>query len=236
MLVELSIVEQRYDAVMGVIRDGLNVTEVAETCGVSRQSVHAWLRRYEQGGIAALSDRSHRPATCPHQIAGVAEARLLELRRLQPFWGQRRLAWRLGKEGFTPPPSESAVYRSLVRHGLIEPKSRRRRLVNYRRWERGRPMELWQMDIVGGILLADGSELKCLTGIDDHSRYCVSAGLVTRAVAKQVCAQFARPSPATAPRRRSSPTTGSSSPAATPPSGSRSSSTGSAGRTASCTG
>jgi len=191
VLVELSIVEQRYDAVMGVIRDGLSVTEVAETFGVSRQSVHTWLRRYEQGGLAALSDRSHRPASCPHQIAGVAEARLLELRRLHPFWGQRRLAWRLAKEGFEPPPSESAVYRALVRHGLIEPKSRRRRLVNYRRWERGKPMELWQMDIVGGILLADGSELKCLTGVDDHSRFCVSAGLVRRAVAKQVCAHLA---------------------------------------------
>jgi hypothetical protein len=30
-------------------------------------------------------------------------------------------------------------------------------------------MELWQFDVVGGIYLADGSELKCLTGVDDHS-------------------------------------------------------------------
>jgi len=45
MLVELSKMEQRYDAVLGVIRDGLTVTEVAEAFGVSRQSVHAWLRR-----------------------------------------------------------------------------------------------------------------------------------------------------------------------------------------------
>jgi hypothetical protein len=30
-------------------------------------------------------------------------------------------------------------------------------------------MELWQFDVVGGIYLADGSELKCFTGVDDHS-------------------------------------------------------------------
>jgi hypothetical protein len=36
-------------------------------------------------------------------------------------------------------------------------------------------MELWQMDIVGGIFLADGSEAKAVTGVDDHSRYCVIA-------------------------------------------------------------
>jgi hypothetical protein len=31
-------------------------------------------------------------------------------------------------------------------------------------------MELWQMDIVGGIFLIDGSEAKVVTGVDDHSR------------------------------------------------------------------
>ena len=41
MLRELSKMEQRYDAVMGVIKDGLAVTEVAEKFGVTRQSLHA---------------------------------------------------------------------------------------------------------------------------------------------------------------------------------------------------
>jgi transposase len=112
VLRELSKVEQRYDAVMGVIKDGLAVTEVAEKFGVTRQSLHAWLRRYETGGIEALADRSHRPKSVPHQIDGAAEARVLELRRLHPFWGQRTIAHRLAKEGYSPAPSESGVYRS----------------------------------------------------------------------------------------------------------------------------
>ena len=65
MLVELSKMEQRYDAVLGVIRDGYSVAEVAEAYGVSRQSVHAWLARYEKGGVPALADRSHRPRSSP---------------------------------------------------------------------------------------------------------------------------------------------------------------------------
>jgi transposase len=36
------------------------VTEVAERYQVLRQSVHRWLRRYRQEGIAGLQDRSHR--------------------------------------------------------------------------------------------------------------------------------------------------------------------------------
>ena len=36
--------EQRYQAVLAVIRDGVPVTEVAGRFGVSRQAVHRWLR------------------------------------------------------------------------------------------------------------------------------------------------------------------------------------------------
>lgn len=52
-------------------------------------------------------------------------------------------------------------------------------------------MELWQLDIVDGIRLADGSETKIVTGVDDHSRYCVIATVVRRATGRAVCAAFA---------------------------------------------
>jgi hypothetical protein len=51
-------------------------------------------------------------------------------------------------------------------------------------------MELWQLDVMGGIWLVDGRELKAVTGIDDHSRCCVAAGLVERANARSVCRVF----------------------------------------------
>jgi transposase-like protein len=53
MLVELSVMEQRYQAVLAVTQDGWKIVEVARKLGVSRQSVHAWVKRYEQGGLAA---------------------------------------------------------------------------------------------------------------------------------------------------------------------------------------
>jgi transposase InsO family protein len=179
--------EQRYDAVLAVIRDGLTVTEVALACGVSRQSVHIWMARYEKGGLAALADRSHRPRASPLQMAPRTEARVLELRRQHPAWGQINIRHQLERENVSPVPSLSGIYRALVRHGLIQPKATRKRLVTYKRWERGRPMELWQMDIVGGVLLEDGTECKVLTGVDDHSRFCVSAGITVRATARPVC-------------------------------------------------
>jgi transposase InsO family protein len=189
-LVELSVMEQRYRAVLEV-EAGCPVTEVAARHGVSRQSVHAWVRRYRAGGLAGLADRSHRPGHCPHQIPAEMEVLVCELRRSHPRWGPSRLAFELGKKDAGPVPSEATLYRVLVRNGLIALSQHRRPASSYIRWERAEPMELWQLDIMGGVFLADGTELKLVSGLDDHSRYCVIAHLVTRASSRAVCAAFA---------------------------------------------
>ena len=163
---------------MAVVQDGWKVSEVADRLGVARQSVHNWVARYEVGGLAALADRSHRPQGCSHQISPDIEALVCELRRQHPGWGPRRLLHQLARQGVTPLPSCSSVYRCLRRHHLIELRRRRKRRDEFRRWERERPMQLWQLDVMAGVLLDDGRDLKVVTGIDDHSRFCVAAGLV----------------------------------------------------------
>jgi transposase InsO family protein len=112
---------------------------------------------------------------------------VLEARRAHPSWGPRRIAAELVRRGVRPAPTESAVYRCLRRAGVVEPDGRRRRTREWKRWERGRPNELWQFDVVGGFLLRDGSRAKALTGVDDHSRFCVSAQLMARERTRQVC-------------------------------------------------
>lgn len=179
--------EQRYQAVLAVISSGDTVTEVAARFGVSRQTIHAWLARYEAGGIENLGDRSHRPWSCPHQMPAHVEVAVAELRRAHPTWGPKRLVYEFARQGLEPVPSVAAVYRALVRLGLIDPEARRPRDRTWKRWERSRPMELWQMDVVGGFVLADGTKAKALTGIDDHSRFCVSAFLMLRESSKRVC-------------------------------------------------
>ena len=182
--------EQRYDAVLAVIREGRTVKDVAAAVGVSRQTLHAWLGRYEDAGLEGLGDRSHRPFSCPHQMPAEVEAAVLELRRVHRSWGPRRIAFEVGRRpGLAT--SESAVYRCLVRAGLVEPDQRRRRRRQWKRWERGRPMELWQMDVVGGFLIADGTRAKAVTGLDDHSRFCVSGKLMSRERTRPVCEALA---------------------------------------------
>ena len=187
MLRELGVSELRYRAVLEVL-DGATVTEVARRFGVARQTVHVWLRRYAaEGAVLNLEDRSSRPHSCPHQMPAVVEARVLSIRDANPRWGPDRIRYQLDREGVSPVPGRSGVYRALVRGGRIDPARRRRRRSDYRRWERGRPMELWQMDVVGGVHLADGVEVKVVTGIDDNSRFVVCARVVARATARPVC-------------------------------------------------
>jgi transposase InsO family protein len=182
---ELSVAEQRYQAVLAVISDGETVTDVAARFGVTRKTVHDWLAKYEAGGLENLGDRSHRPRSCPHQMGSDLEVSIARMRTSHPSWGPRRIAFELGKNG--PGPSESGVYRALVRLNLIDPAGRRRRDQKWKRWERGAPMELWQLDTVGGFVLADGHRAKALTGVDDHSRFCVSAQLMLRESSQRVC-------------------------------------------------
>jgi transposase len=192
VLVELGVVEQRYRAVLEVLEEGVPVIEVARRYGVARQTVHEWLARYaNDGGLGGLADRSSRPQTCPHQMPAVVEARIVGIRRDHPGWGPSRIRWELERAGVAPLPGRSAVYRALIRHGLIVPGRRKRRREDYRRWERSAAMQLWQMDVMGRVHLAGGQEVKIVTGIDDHSRFVVCAKVVARATAWPVCQALA---------------------------------------------
>ena len=93
-------------------------------------------------------------------------------------------------------PSTRTVNRILVRHGLVVPRKRKRPRDSYLRWERPAAMQLWQIDIVAGVMLVDPvtgvlREAKVVTGVDDHSRFCVMAAVVERATGRAVCLALA---------------------------------------------
>ena len=110
-LVDMTVVEQRYRAVLAVQR-GERKTDVAAQFGVSRQSVHTWCVRYAADGLAGLVDRSHRPDSCPHQTSAEVEVWVCELRREHPGWGAHRIAHeltRLARPGVRVPSRNSVT-------------------------------------------------------------------------------------------------------------------------------
>src|SRR4051794_26712274 len=180
------------------VLDGASVSEVAAEIGVSRQTVHAWLRRYRAAGLAGLVDRSHRTVSCPHRASAEVEAWVCELRRSHPKWGALRILHELMRApgAAEPLPSRATVNRILIRHGLVIPRARGRKRSDYVRWQRPAAMQLWQLDIVYGPRLVDTRtgelrEGRIVTGVDDHSRFCVMARVVERATGRAICLAFA---------------------------------------------
>jgi transposase InsO family protein len=183
-----ALVEYRYRAVREVL-SGSPIGEVAVRYGTSRQSVHTWRARFQQEGMLGLADRSRRPKSSPNRLPADLEALVCELRRQHPRWGARRIVHELGLQGVTPAPSRATAHRMLARNGLVSSQQQEHKR-KYRRWQREAPMHLWQLDLVGGVPLADGRECKMVTGIDDHSRFVVIAAVVAVPSGRAVCSAF----------------------------------------------
>ena len=64
MLVELSMVEQRYDAVREVL-DGASVKDIATRYGVDRRTLHRWLVRYATNCLVLSPTRAPGPIAAP---------------------------------------------------------------------------------------------------------------------------------------------------------------------------
>jgi transposase InsO family protein len=69
--------------------------EVAKQLGVSRQTVHKWVRRYQAEGPAGLVDRSSRPHSSPRRTSSKVAARITTA-RLKHFAGPVALSGMLG--------------------------------------------------------------------------------------------------------------------------------------------
>jgi hypothetical protein len=78
-----------------------------------------------------------------------------ELRRAHPRWGARRIAFEVAQRGTDRAPSRGTVHQVLERNGMVVPQAQRHKR-KYKRWEQETPTALWQLDLVGGIYLADG--------------------------------------------------------------------------------
>jgi transposase InsO family protein len=120
-----------------VVEGRLSLCEAAAEHGLSRQSAAKWVRRYREGGVEALQDRSSRPQrlrqpTLPEQIA-----RVEQLRRER--WTGVRISQATGL-------SRATVSRILVRLKLNKVKMLEPKIV-YPRYEREAPGDLLHIDI-----------------------------------------------------------------------------------------
>lgn len=164
-----SVVEQRQEFVALAAAEGANVSELCRRFGIARKTGYKWLARHRVLGAEGLADRSRRPERSPERTAAEIEERVVALRKKHPAWGGRKLRRRLADLGMTRVPAASTITGVLRRHGLLERTKPHPQA--WRRFERERPNELWQMDFKGHFAMRDGGRCHPLTVLDDCSRY-----------------------------------------------------------------
>lgn len=163
--------------------DLYTMTELCQRYNVSRNTGYETLRRWEEGGRAALRDRSRAPHHCPHRIAEDVAERICAARRAHPDWGPRMLiGWleRQAPDVHWPAPSTAGDL--LVRNGLVRKRRRRRPHLHpgVVAPVTHAPNDLWTADFKGHFRTRDGMYCYPLTIADLHTRYLLTCqGLLT---------------------------------------------------------
>jgi len=161
---------------LAIIRHAQELTSnVSKTCryyGISRQVYYKWLRRYEEGGIDALRDRSSKPHVSPKATRVEVVGKVIYLRQTYHF-GPHKIAMYL-KRYHDIELSPSGIWRILKRLDMSRlPSSQRyrRHQDRWKRYEKPEPGHRVQID-VKFISPLPGSRRKYyqFTAIDDCTR------------------------------------------------------------------
>jgi transposase InsO family protein len=149
-------------------RAGVNFSELCKRFGISRKTGYKWRERYREKGEEGLADRSRRPKHSPRQSLPDIEEKVLAIRD-EYGWGARKIKTCIerARDGAV---AKSTVHSILLRNERVSNQPEKTAGA-YRRFEKERPNQLWQMDFKGHYPLGNNERCHPLTILDDHSRY-----------------------------------------------------------------
>lgn len=158
----------------------VNVTRFCAEHGISTWFFWDLRRRYAANGEAGLEPRSrapHRVANrTPLEIEDAIVAKRKELADAGLDAGAETIVWHL--RGMVGLPSVSTVMRILRRRGFVTPEPSKAPKHAHRSFTAERANDCWQLDDTFWPL-ADGTEVKILNVVDDHSRLLVASVATT---------------------------------------------------------
>ncbi len=157
-------------------RSGLAAGDFEAIVGVSKHTLYAWKKRFEELGPAGLEDRP-RGAPNGSKLDETTRRAIVMLKQAHPEYGCERIASLLLRSSALQ-ASPGAVARLLKEEGYeSEAPESKPHEPPARRFERAKPNQLWQTDLFTFVLKRSGQRVYMVAFMDDASRFLVGYGL-----------------------------------------------------------
>ena len=182
-------VEFRLRVVKLFLEEGYGPKLLVEQFGISTHSIHRWVRAYRLHGAAGLEPK--RPVSRKSRVAEEVRQQAVAVKAAHSEYGPRRISDVL-KRFFFMRTSASTVHKTLSERGLVKksPVKAEKNPAKPRFFERARPNQLWQSDIL--TIRLGGHNAYLIGFIDDYSRYVTSLGLYRSQTAEHVLETYRR--------------------------------------------
>jgi putative transposase len=176
------------------LSSGLTKEAFCKTWGIATGTLIIWLNRYEEFGSDGLmkSPRKLNDKRCGSKIPKAVLDEIIEIKKKEPSYGLKKIKhWMYRFRGVKV--SAGSVRKTVVAEGLPLAKIKKKRRKSsdkIRRFERARPMQLWQSDITQLSVGQHSMRVYLTVFMDDHSRYIVGWRLQSRQTADLVIDTF----------------------------------------------
>ena len=159
-----------------------NVTATAKHFGITRKTLHKWLKRFDEKRLETLEENSRAPQkTRERDISSVQRVRIIKLRKEHLRWGKMKLK-KLYKRMYGDEISSWKIQKVIEEKKLYFDKTKQKRQQKRRKQAQMNPKKritefvkehkvnhLWHVDTVL-LTLATGGYRYLLTAIDDVSK------------------------------------------------------------------
>jgi len=182
-------VEFRLRIVTLFLEEGYSAPLLSEQFGISKSAIRRWVRSYRQRGVEGLEVKPRTGGNT--RVPPEVRQQMVAVKKAHPEYGPRRIADIL-KRFFLIPTSQSTVHKTLSEKGFVN-KAKRKPVKNPskpRFFERSRPNQLWQSDIMTFRLAGRNAYL--IGFMDDYSRYITALGLYRSQTAAHVLETYRR--------------------------------------------
>jgi transposase InsO family protein len=171
------------------LEEGYSSALLCEQFNISAHSIRRWVRAYRRRGAEGLAPK--RTLGGKRRVSDEVRQQMLAVKKEHPEFGPRRIADVL-KRFFLMRTSPATVHKTLTDQGLVA-KARGKPVKNKakpRFFERARPNQLWQSDILTFRLAGKNAYL--IGFMDDYSRYVTALGLYRSQTAEHVLETYRR--------------------------------------------